>query len=88
MFDTLSQELAKNDSIHFYVRAVPGAAKTVAREVLADESIKIRIAAPAEYGKANAELIGYLAKQFQVPKRQVEIVSGHTSRQKLVKITR
>ena len=51
-----------------------------------DESIKIDIAAVAEGGKANAELIRYLAKEFGVRKDQVLIVSGATARVKLVRI--
>lgn len=88
MFDALREELAANGSVHFYVRAVPGAAKTMATEVLADDSIKVRIAAPAEYGKANVELLSFIARQFGVGKSQVEIVSGSAARQKLVKVTR
>lgn len=37
-------------------------------------------------GKANAELIGLLAKQFNVAKSDVRIKSGSSSRYKLVEI--
>lgn len=50
------------------------------------ESIKIRIKAPPIDGKANAYLIGFLSRQFSVPKRNISIISGELSRQKTVKI--
>jgi uncharacterized protein (TIGR00251 family) len=48
--------------------------------------LKIRLAAPPADGKANAELIGFLSKYAGVPKRDIEIVRGETSRQKTVVI--
>lgn len=48
--------------------------------------LKIKIAAQPEDGKANAELIKFLAKQWQVPKTALELVSGETSRHKRLKI--
>lgn len=69
------------------MRAVPGASKTEAVDVLDDQSVKLRIGAPAESGKANAALIQFLGKEFAVSKRQIEIVSGQTARHKLISIT-
>lgn len=51
------------------------------------ERLKIRIQAPPVDGKANAELIRFLAKQFGVPKAQVVITQGENSRQKTVVIS-
>lgn len=87
MFHSLSQELRQNETVRFYVRAVPGAAQTKATECLEDQSIKVRIAAPPEGGKANTALIKYLAREFSVPVSHVRIVSGHAARVKLVQIT-
>ena len=50
------------------------------------ERIKLRLAAPAVEGKANAALIEFLADYFGVPRRNVSIVSGHKSRAKRVAI--
>jgi len=87
MFNALLQELADKGSVRFYVRAKPSAASTKVVSVMDDESIKVDIAAPPEDGKANRELVSYLAKEFGVPKANVEIVSGATARQKLIRIT-
>ena len=46
--------------------------------------LKLRLAAPANEGKANAELIEFLAAYFGVPKRNVRIAAGLKSRRKRV----
>lgn len=48
--------------------------------------LKIRIHAPAVEGRANAELIAFLAQQFGVAKQAVSIAAGAGSRQKTVAI--
>ena len=51
-----------------------------------DGGLKIRLTAPPVDGAANEALVKFLADTFSVPKSQVEIVSGHTSRNKIVRI--
>ena len=51
------------------------------------DALKIRITAPPVDGKANAQLVKFLAKQFGVKQAQVEILSGDSSRQKRVAIS-
>ena len=50
------------------------------------ERIKVRLAAPPVEGKANEALIEFLAGEYGVPKRNVTIESGLSSRQKRVAI--
>jgi len=50
------------------------------------ERLKMRIKAPPVDGKANAEIIRFLAEQFGVAKSQIEIISGELGRQKTVQI--
>src|SRR3954454_19067412 len=58
-------------------------------ETLADGStvLKIRVRAIPSDGEANAAMGRVLAKALSVPPRDVEIVGGHTSRLKRVKIS-
>lgn len=47
-----------------------------------DEGIKIKITAQPIDNKANKALVEYLSKQFKIPKTSIEIVKGHTSKEK------
>jgi len=73
-------------SVTLTVRIQPRASKN---EVLRLENggIKIRLTAPPVDGAANEALVKFLADRFGVAKSQVEIVSGHTSRDKIVRIS-
>ncbi|MDK2124219.1 DUF167 domain-containing protein [Parachitinimonas caeni] len=64
----------------------PGAKRTEVAG-LHGESLKLRLAAPPVDGKANEQLVAYLAAQFGVPRHRVNIVSGELSRKKLVEIS-
>jgi len=48
--------------------------------------LRVRLAAVPEKGKANDELIRILSATLNIAKRQVELVSGDTSRHKRVRI--
>lgn len=50
------------------------------------ERIKVRVAAPAVGGQANERLVAFLANEFDVPRRQVTLISGSHSRTKTVQI--
>lgn len=88
MLQQFIHELEAKGSVQFYVRVVPNAPVTAITEVLADQSVKIKIAAQADHNKVNIALIRFLADKFGVPKDAVHIVSGITSRQKLLRIMR
>ena len=51
-----------------------------------DGSLKISLKSPPVDGKANQELIKLLAKKFGVPKSEIIIKSGLSSRNKLVEL--
>ena len=75
----------KNGWVTFKVRAQPRASKTeIAGEYAG--AVKLRIAAPPVDGKANQECRRFFAELFDVPIRQVEIVTGDSSRDKLIRI--
>ena len=73
------------DAIVLALHVQPGAKRTEAAGTHGD-ALKVRLAAPPVDGKANAELVRFLADAFGVPQRQVTIVRGETSRQKSVRI--
>ena len=46
------------------------------------ESLKIKIKAPPVDNKANIEITNFLAKEFNIHKSSVSLISGQTSREK------
>lgn len=68
------------------VRVIPRCSKS---EIVGEHdcALKIKLASPPVDGAANDELIELLAKAFDVPKGAVEIVSGHGSKTKSIRIT-
>lgn len=66
------------------VKVIPRSAKTEIVGEMADGTLKIKIAAPPEKGKANEELIRFLSAHFGT--KQVEIISGHTAALKMVRL--
>lgn len=51
------------------------------------EALKIRLSASPTKGEANWALRAFLADRLGVPVEAVEILSGHTSRHKVVRVT-
>ena len=68
------------------VKVVVRSAETGLAGKMADGSWKVRIAAVPEQGKANRELIVFLAAHFGVAPRRVHILSGKTSTHKRIRI--
>ena len=73
------------------LKVTPGAKKN---EILGWEEdypqvgrvLKVKIAAPPVEGKANKEIVLFLAKALGIPKSSVEVVHGTSGRIKLVEI--
>ena len=88
MWDDIILQLNNKGEAYLAIKVVPGSARTEFREIMADGTYKIAIAAAPEKGKANTELIKFLAKEFVVLKSRLVIISGAGERTKLVKITK
>ena len=68
------------------VKVIPRSSKSEIVGELADGTLKVRIAAAPEKGRANEALIGLLAEVYGVPRGSVEILSGHGWLEKLVRV--
>ena len=67
------------------VRVIPRSSKnSLAWE---QGKLKVRLTSPPIDGAANEALVALLAEQLALPKRQITIVRGASSRQKTVEIT-
>ncbi len=75
----------KEDYAIFSIKAVPNSSKNLVSGLL-DESLKIKIKAPAVEGAANKELVKFLSKMFKVAKSDITFVNGATSKRKLIKV--
>jgi uncharacterized protein len=73
------------DAVRFSVRLQPRASKNEITG-LQGFSLKVRVTAPPVDGMANQALIDFLSETLVVARRNVRIVSGLTSRTKVVEI--
>jgi uncharacterized protein (TIGR00251 family) len=78
-------EVLSFSSVRFAVRVTPRSAVERVEEPV-DGVLRVRIMAPAVEGAANASLIRLLADELGIARRDVRIVAGASSRQKLVVI--
>ena len=88
MHELLARRLGNAKTAVVRVKAIPKSARTEIVGELADGSLKIRIAAPPERGKANAALCAYLAREIGTTQANVDVISGQTSSIKAVRIVR
>ncbi|HEX6479836.1 MAG TPA: DUF167 domain-containing protein [Ktedonobacteraceae bacterium] len=66
------------------VRVIPRSSKNAVQ--WEQGTLKVRLTAPPVGGAANEALIALLAERLGLPERNVSIVQGATSRQKIVEI--
>ena len=55
-------------------------------DALGETRLRLSVTAIPEKGKANAALVKYLSKKWRLPKTTFSIISGETSRNKVLKI--
>lgn len=73
------------------VKVIPNASKNqllISLDAVGIPTFTFRTTAPPAEGKANKALIEALARHFEVPKSQVNIVLGTTTRKKVVEVMR
>ena len=75
----------KDGAVTIRVKVQPRAPRT---EIVGEHAgaLKLRVAAPPVDGKANEECRRFLAKLFEVSATSVEIISGDSSRDKVIRI--
>lgn len=79
-------EIRENSGgVVFSVRVVPRASKT---EIVGEMegAVKVRVASPPVDGAANENVTKLFARTLGVARSSVEIVSGHTSKAKQIRI--
>ena len=71
--------------MRIHLKVVPGSSRDEISGWLGD-SLKVRVRAPAEGGKANAAVMKVLARGLGVPLQALEIVSGAASARKVIEV--
>ncbi len=84
--DRLRDRLRQEGSLGLAVKVIPKAARTEWAGMLADGSCRVKLQAVPEKGRANEELIRFLAAEFGVARAQVEIVAGLTNPHKQIRV--
>ena len=74
----------QNGYIDLFIQARPASSRNEIVGIY-DDTLKVKVKAPAVEGAANKELVKFLAKQFKVPKSEVTFVSGETSKRKRIR---
>ena len=73
------------DGVLLSVKLQPRASTNEIGDALANE-LRIKVTAPPVDAAANEALLKLLAQQLNCPRNRVDLVRGHTSRHKMVKL--
>jgi uncharacterized protein (TIGR00251 family) len=84
-FSEIECSSERGTTIKLPIKVVPGSSRSDIVGWLGD-TLKIRVTAPAERGKANAAVTMVIAERLGIPNERVHVVTGHTSARKIVEI--
>lgn len=73
-------------SVKLNIHVKPNSTKGPLIEALPDKSLVIYIREIATKGQANDAVLKLLAKHYSIPKNNIKIIHGHTSRHKIAKL--
>lgn len=77
-----------DDPYFLPVKVTPNASRNEVAGWLDDGALRIRVQSPPRDGKANKALIAFLSDLTSVSKNRISIVSGKSSRQKVIAFER
>ncbi|MHA1558941.1 MAG: DUF167 domain-containing protein [Alphaproteobacteria bacterium] len=82
--------MERNETIKLTIKVTPNSNKDEVigeeKDLFGNKILKIKTTKIPKNGKANKAVIEILADYFKVPKNRVDIISGLSSRTKIVKI--
>lgn len=84
----IADKLATDGTVVIRVKVLPNSAHSEIVGLMSDGTLKIRVNATPEKGRANDELIRYLADEFDLAKAGITLISGHIDTHKLVRLTK
>ncbi|BDY13356.1 DUF167 domain-containing protein [Hydrogenimonas cancrithermarum] len=75
----------RDETVDLYIDARPASSRNEVAGIF-DDTLKIKIKAPAVEGAANKELVKFLSKRFKIPKSSIHFVSGERSKRKRIRL--
>ncbi|MGL5830547.1 MAG: DUF167 domain-containing protein [Candidatus Altimarinota bacterium] len=90
MLEPVIAKLQDQSNITIEVKVIPNSSRLEITQVGENSKqqilLKIKLLATPEKGRANEELIDFLSQELDLPKSHLQILSGHTSPHKIIKI--
>ena len=86
IIENLYKKFIQDGEIYLKIKVRPGASRSEVKNIMEDGTVKIDISAAPSRGKANQELIKFLASLFRTSKNNIKIISGASERLKIIKI--
>ncbi len=80
-----AEQGSRDITAQLQIKVVPGASRSEVSQWLG-ETLKIRVAAQPEKGRANAAVLTLLSVSLGLPKQNLAITSGATSPNKVIEI--
>jgi uncharacterized protein len=68
------------------VRVTPKASRNEIVEIMNDGTVKVRLITPLDEAQTNQTLVNYLAEVLEIPASQIEVVAGHSEKDKLITV--
>lgn len=85
--EALRRRLRAEGRLVLQLKITPKSPQNAWSGTLDDGTLKVRIAAVPEKGRANAELLRFLAQQFDLPLHSVQLITGAASTRKQVRLS-
>jgi uncharacterized protein len=83
----IKAELAAKGELRLRLKVSAHSRRSEVAGFMADGTLKVKVQAPPEKGKANAEVCALLAREFGVGAKNVIILSGETSPVKQARVS-
>ena len=77
--------IEKTGAVIVHVHVMPNAPQTLVQG-LHDGALRIRLKAPPVDGKANQELVAWLARELKLPRAGIELIRGDSARRKQLRV--
>jgi uncharacterized protein (TIGR00251 family) len=68
------------------IRVTPKASRNEIAEIMNDGTVKVRLTSPLDEAQTNQTLVNFLAEVLEISPSQLEIVAGHSEKNKLITV--